>query len=161
MCIVFYLPLSFFLYILLHKKEEQKISTFDLRYNQPAQFVLDIHQDNIKYTTLKSNLSFFFPAFYVQENNKPLNLEEITARFDFDFTYKIRNLSSTETAIKMNIINCEEKYPGISDKLKQSSLKNSICLEADQGYEIQGEQLTKDIVDFKFIAINLKKKELI
>ena len=88
-----------FLYILLHKKEEQKISTFDLRYNQPAQFVLDIHQDNIKYTTLKSNLSFFFPAFYVQENNKPLNLEEITARFDFDFTYKIRNLSSTETAI--------------------------------------------------------------
>ena len=59
----------------------------------------------------------------------------------------------------MNIINCEEKYPGISNKLKQSSLKNSICLEAEQGYEIQGEQLTKDIVDFKFIAINLKKKE--
>lgn len=145
-----------FLYILLHKKEEQRINSFDLRYNIPAQFELNIHREQMEYSKKGSYSAFFFPACYVVQNGKALTLEEVESNFNLAFVYKKRG--KDRATINLTIKNCEEVFPNISNIFKNNKLQKSFCLDVNETYQIQGESLTRNEINFNYLSINLQKK---
>lgn len=145
-----------FLYILLHKKEEQKIISFNLRYNLPAQFDLNIKRDQIVYSKIGSYSAFFFPAFYVVQNGNALTLEELESKFVLDFIFKKRGKEKDD--IVLAIKNCEDVFPNISNILKTNKLKKSFCLDTNDTFRIQGETLTKNEINFNYLSLKLRKR---
>lgn len=145
-----------FLYILLHKKEEQKIISFNLRYNLPAQFDLNIKRDQMVYSKIGSYSAFFFPAFYVVQNGNALTLEELESKFVLDFIFKKRGKEKDD--IVLAIKNCEDVFPNISTILKTNKLKKSFCLDTNDTFRIQGETLTKNEINFNYLSLKLRKR---
>lgn len=145
-----------FLYILLHKKEEQKINSFNLRYNLPAQFDLNIKRDQMVYSKIGSYSAFFFPAFYVVQNGNALTLEELESKFVLDFIFKKRGKEKDD--IVLAIKNCEDVFPNISTILKTNKLKKSFCLDTNDTFRIQGETLTKNEINFNYLSLKLRKR---
>lgn len=145
-----------FLYVLLHKKEEQNIISFDSSYSTQAQFIMNLNKDQMEYSRLPSNNAFFFPAFFVAKDGVQLSIEKIQEDFVIEIIYNIRDPNSKQIPIKIGY--CDTLYPEVVTYLKSSNLQKSICFDSEGKYDIQGEFLSAKDIAFKYITISLKKK---
>ena len=81
-----------FLYVLLHKKEEQKIVSFDMRYDIPPQFDINSNEEEILYSKKENFEASFLPAFYIVNKNthKVLDKDDMESFFTITLTHNSR-----------------------------------------------------------------------
>ena len=151
-----------FLYVLVHKKEEQKIVSFDLRYSAPAQFVLNLDNNSIVYSTNATNSAFFLIGFYMTDktnNNKILNDTEIEENFNLILKSRNRQTSMISNDKLFTYKKCETAFPKEVTLLRSSFLKYAYCIEADS-IDLQGEFLSMSPeTPFNYLSISLRGKK--
>jgi hypothetical protein len=101
-----------FLYVLLHKKEEQKINSFDLKYEVPPAFNLIFDPDKSMYSKEEKNGGFFITAFYFINKGSNTITDYFEDIVTVTFTQKKSSGNSDNDAFEKNLEykKCSEVY---------------------------------------------------
>ena len=146
-----------FLYVLLHKKEEQKIVSFDMRYDIPPQFDINANEEEIVYSKKENFESYFLPAFYIvdKKKNKVVEKDEMENLVTITLSHKTRGKKNDTK--ESTLVPCVEKHTKLKEFLKTNAINSAFCFNSDK-YHLQGDYLNRNEISYQYLTIELDKK---
>lgn len=151
-----------FLYVLLHKKEEQKINSFDLKYEVPPAFNLIFDPDKSTYSKEEKNGGFFITAFYF------INKESNTITDDFEDIVNVTFAQKQSSGNKVNddafeknleYKKCSEVYKGKNiDKVLQTTLINEAYCIQEESLEIKSDFVNREKDPYVYLRLRVEPK---